>query len=61
MVDELSWSNGFGEEDDDGGALINGDRWMTFSGFGSVVLRVFLLDFLVDFVVLGVFIVELMK
>ena len=34
---------------------------MTFSGFGSVVLRVFLLDFLVDFVVLGVFMVGLIK
>ena len=32
---------------------------MTFSGFGSAVLGVFLLDFLVEFVVLGVFMVGL--
>ena len=34
---------------------------MTFSGFGSVVLEVFLLDFLVDFEVLGVFMIRLKK
>ena len=36
---------------DDGGVVIKGDGLMTFSGFGSVVLGVLLLDFLIEFLV----------
>ena len=61
MVDELGWSDCLGEEVGDGGAVINGDRWMTFSNFCAVGLGVFLLDFLDDFVVLGVFMFGLKK
>ena len=58
MVDELGGSDGFGSKGDDGGVLINGDGWMTFSGFGSIVLGILLLDFWIEFVVLGVFMVS---
>ena len=35
LVEELGWSDGFGEEEGDGGAVIKGDGWMNLRGFGS--------------------------
>ena len=61
MVEEVGWFNGFGEEEDDGGAVIEGDGWMTLSGLGSLGLGFFLVDFLVDFDVVEVFGVFMVK
>ena len=61
MVEELGWSDGFDEEEGDGGVVIKGDGWMTLSGFLSLGLGFFLLDFLIDFEILGVFIVGLKR
>ena len=57
MVDELGGSDYFGSDEEDGGAVINGDGCTTFNGFGSITFGVFLLDSLVDELALGVFMV----
>ena len=38
MVDKLDGSEFFGSDEEDGGAVINGDGCTTINGFGSVTL-----------------------
>ena len=57
IVEELGWSDDFGKEEDDGGAVIKEDGG-TLSSFGLLGSGLFLLDFLVDFDVLGLFMVR---
>ena len=57
MVDELGGSDCFGSDEEDDSAVINGDGCMTFNGFGSITFGIFLLDFLVEVLALGDFMV----
>ena len=56
----MGWSDGLGENEDDGSAVISGEGWITLSSLGLLGFRVFLVDLLLGIIVdgaLGVFMV----
>ena len=61
MVDELGGSDCFGSDEEDGGVVINSNGCTNFNGFVSVTFGVFLLDFLVEVLALGIFMVDKRK
>ena len=58
MFEALGGSVGFGSDREDGGAVINEDGCTTLNGFGLFTFGVFLLHFLDEEAVLGVFMVN---